>query len=151
MSNLSVSTYLLKIKVILSRYTPVLQPSCSILAPGCLDGFAMRFQELFEAACVFQNLYQVFALLDSRATPVLQTRTVSKGINFINIPQTWLDCFMTLVGTTHVCSLVTLLLYEICSSIHSVWQRTVINRGSTDLKAQVKTIVQMTGFSLQAF
>lgn len=41
---------------------------------------------MFEAACAFQNLYQVFALLDGRATPVVQNRTVSKGINFMKVP-----------------------------------------------------------------
>lgn len=46
----------------------------------------MSFKELFEVACPFQNLYQVLALPDGRAIPIVQSRTGSKGIDFMKYP-----------------------------------------------------------------
>lgn len=43
----------------------------------------MSFKELFEAVCPFQNLYQVAALLDGRAIPIVQNRTASEGTDFM--------------------------------------------------------------------
>lgn len=76
----------------------------------------MNLKELFEAACPFQNLYPVLALLEGRSIHIVQNRTASNRINLMQYSD--LDrWFMTLLRMMHI--FFSLSLLSICLLVES--------------------------------
>lgn len=79
-----------KNEVIFSRNPSALYSSSPFLPQSVQIGLPQASKNCLRqpvlSICAFENPYQVFASLGGRATPVVQNRTVSKGINFMKVP-----------------------------------------------------------------